>query len=87
MAVVPDKRQLLEHKLATLKTNRNIVLEALQQVGKLSCNVELFLSGDPKLTHFVRFPQVRIMPFKMSLPRAQIAEHLYFKFMFRYSSK
>lgn len=32
MAVVPDKRQLLEHKLVTLKTNRNIVLEALQQV-------------------------------------------------------
>ncbi|GFO23217.1 ubiquitin carboxyl-terminal hydrolase [Plakobranchus ocellatus] len=32
MAVVPDKRQLLEHKLMTLKTNRNIVLEALQQV-------------------------------------------------------
>ncbi|GFS21201.1 ubiquitin carboxyl-terminal hydrolase, partial [Elysia marginata] len=31
MAVVPDKRQLLEHKLVTLKTNRNIVLEALQQ--------------------------------------------------------
>ncbi|RUS76452.1 hypothetical protein EGW08_015793 [Elysia chlorotica] len=32
MAVVPDKRQLLEQKLVTLKTNRNIVLEALQQV-------------------------------------------------------
>jgi len=32
MAVVPDKRQLLEQKLSTLKTNRNIVLEALQQV-------------------------------------------------------
>ncbi|XP_059153789.1 ubiquitin carboxyl-terminal hydrolase calypso-like isoform X2 [Physella acuta] len=32
MAVVPDKRQLLEHKLLTLKTNRKIVLEALQQV-------------------------------------------------------
>jgi len=32
MAVVPDKRQLMEHKLATLKTNRNIVLECLQQV-------------------------------------------------------
>ncbi|KAJ8301689.1 hypothetical protein KUTeg_020676 [Tegillarca granosa] len=32
MAVVPDKRQLYEHKLATLKTNRQIVLEALQQV-------------------------------------------------------
>lgn len=33
MAVVPDKRQLLEHKLLTLKTNRKIVLEALQQVS------------------------------------------------------
>ncbi|XP_012935345.2 ubiquitin carboxyl-terminal hydrolase calypso [Aplysia californica] len=32
MAVVPDKRQLLEQKLSTLKTNRNIVLEALQQL-------------------------------------------------------
>lgn len=32
MAVVPDKRQLLEHKLVTLRTNRNIVLEALQQL-------------------------------------------------------
>ena len=32
MAVVPDKRQLYEHKLSTLKTNRQIVLEALQQV-------------------------------------------------------
>lgn len=32
MAVVPDKRSLYEHKLATLKTNRQIVLETLQQV-------------------------------------------------------
>jgi hypothetical protein len=32
MAVVPDKCQLYEHKLATLKTNRQIVLETLQQV-------------------------------------------------------
>jgi hypothetical protein len=33
MAVVPDKVSLYEHKLSTLKTNRQIVLEALQQVG------------------------------------------------------
>ncbi|XP_071082119.1 ubiquitin carboxyl-terminal hydrolase BAP1-like [Haliotis cracherodii] len=32
MAVVPCKRQLYEHKLQTLKTNRQIVLEALQQL-------------------------------------------------------
>ncbi|XP_071156129.1 ubiquitin carboxyl-terminal hydrolase calypso-like isoform X1 [Mytilus edulis] len=32
MAVVPDKCQLYEHKLATLKTNRQIVLETLQQL-------------------------------------------------------
>lgn len=36
MAVVPDKRQLYEHKLATLKTNRQIVLEALQQMVKVT---------------------------------------------------
>ena len=33
MAVVPDKEQLYETKLKTLKTNRQIVLEALQQVS------------------------------------------------------
>lgn len=33
MAVVPDRRQHYEQKLSTLKTNRQIVLEALQQVG------------------------------------------------------
>ena len=32
MAVVPDRRQQYEYKLITLKTNRQIVLEALQQV-------------------------------------------------------
>ncbi|XP_013080579.2 ubiquitin carboxyl-terminal hydrolase calypso-like isoform X1 [Biomphalaria glabrata] len=32
MTVVPDKRQLLEQKLTTLRTNRKIVLEALQQL-------------------------------------------------------
>ncbi|EEC17940.1 ubiquitin C-terminal hydrolase, putative, partial [Ixodes scapularis] len=37
MAVVPDRRQAYEHKLRTLKTNRGIVLEALQHmVGALS---------------------------------------------------
>lgn len=33
MAVVPDRRQVYEQKLKTLKTNRQIVLEALQQVS------------------------------------------------------
>lgn len=32
MAVVPDRCMLLEHKLHTLKTNRQIILEALQKV-------------------------------------------------------
>ncbi|CAN7995745.1 unnamed protein product, partial [Ixodes hexagonus] len=32
MAVVPDRRQAYEHKLRTLKTNRGIVLEALQHM-------------------------------------------------------
>jgi len=32
MAVVPDKRQQYEHKLSTLKTNRQIVVDAVQQV-------------------------------------------------------
>ncbi|KAH6922290.1 hypothetical protein HPB50_012069 [Hyalomma asiaticum] len=32
MAVVPDRRQAYEQKLRTLKTNRGIVLEALQQM-------------------------------------------------------
>ncbi|XP_041348594.1 ubiquitin carboxyl-terminal hydrolase BAP1-like isoform X2 [Gigantopelta aegis] len=36
MAVVPCKRQLYEHKLQTLKTNRQIVLEALQQMVKVT---------------------------------------------------
>ena len=31
MEVVPDKRQLYEQKLSTLKTNHKIVLEAMQQ--------------------------------------------------------
>lgn len=36
MAVVPDKRLAISHKLTMLKTNRQIVLEALQQLMKLS---------------------------------------------------
>ncbi|XP_021370344.1 ubiquitin carboxyl-terminal hydrolase BAP1-like isoform X2 [Mizuhopecten yessoensis] len=45
MAVVPDKRQLYEQKLTTLKTNRQIVLETLQQ-----CNVTETDSGMVKVT-------------------------------------
>lgn len=36
MAVVPDRRLAISHKLTMLKTNRQIVLEALQQLMKLS---------------------------------------------------
>lgn len=36
MAVVPDRRLALDHKLKMLKTNRQIVLEALQQLVKLT---------------------------------------------------
>lgn len=36
MAVVPDKVSLYEHKLNTLKTNRQIVLEALQQMVRVT---------------------------------------------------
>lgn len=36
MAVVPDKRLAISHKLNMLKTNRQIVLEALQQLVKLN---------------------------------------------------
>ncbi|KAL3851977.1 hypothetical protein ACJMK2_015667 [Sinanodonta woodiana] len=36
MAVVSNKLQLYEHKLSTLKTNRQIVLEALQQMVKIT---------------------------------------------------
>lgn len=36
MAVVPDRRFALTHKLKMLKTNRQIVLEALQQLVKLT---------------------------------------------------
>ena len=35
MAVVPDRCHMYEQKLVTLKTNRQIVLEALQQVCAL----------------------------------------------------
>lgn len=37
MAVVPDRRIAYEQKLRTLKTNRQIVLEALQQVPNRNC--------------------------------------------------
>ncbi|XP_011497330.1 PREDICTED: ubiquitin carboxyl-terminal hydrolase calypso [Ceratosolen solmsi marchali] len=36
MAVVPDRRLAISHKLTMLKTNRQIVLEALQQLVKLT---------------------------------------------------
>ena len=36
MAVVPDRRIAISHKLTMLKTNRQIVLEALQQLVKLT---------------------------------------------------
>lgn len=36
MAVVPDRRLAISHKLTMLKTNRQIVLEVLQQLVKLS---------------------------------------------------
>lgn len=36
MAVVPDRRLGISHKLTMLKTNRQIVLEALQQLVKLT---------------------------------------------------
>lgn len=36
MAVVPDKRLAITHKLNMLKTNRQIVLEALQQLVKIN---------------------------------------------------
>lgn len=36
MAVVPDRRLAISHKLTMLKTNRQIVLEALQQLVKLN---------------------------------------------------
>ncbi|XP_014225615.1 ubiquitin carboxyl-terminal hydrolase calypso [Trichogramma pretiosum] len=36
MAVVPDRRIAITHKLTMLKTNRQIVLEALQQLMKLT---------------------------------------------------
>ncbi|KAJ8683241.1 hypothetical protein QAD02_019033 [Eretmocerus hayati] len=36
MAVVPDRRLAISHKLTMLKTNRQIVVEALQQLVKLT---------------------------------------------------
>lgn len=41
MAVVPDKRLALTHKLNMLRTNRQIVLEALQQLVQLNSSCAL----------------------------------------------
>ncbi|XP_050414072.1 ubiquitin carboxyl-terminal hydrolase calypso isoform X2 [Patella vulgata] len=46
MAVVPDKRQLYENKLKTLKTNRQIVLEALQQMVKVTSSSNTAIHKD-----------------------------------------
>ncbi|XP_058791059.1 ubiquitin carboxyl-terminal hydrolase calypso isoform X2 [Phymastichus coffea] len=40
MAVVPDRRLAISHKLTMLRTNRQIVLEALQQLVKLTHHSE-----------------------------------------------
>ena len=32
MAVVPDRRQVMQRRLRTLKTNRSVVVEALKQL-------------------------------------------------------
>ena len=32
MAVVPDRRQVMQKRLRTLKTNRSVVVEALKQL-------------------------------------------------------
>ena len=32
MAVVPDRRQVMQRRLRTLKTNRSVVVEALMQL-------------------------------------------------------
>lgn len=45
MAVVPDKRLAITHKLNMLKTNRQIVVEALQQLVKLN-HPDLSLNSD-----------------------------------------
>uniref|UniRef100_A0A1B6LTB0 Ubiquitin carboxyl-terminal hydrolase n=1 Tax=Graphocephala atropunctata TaxID=36148 RepID=A0A1B6LTB0_9HEMI len=48
MAVVPDKRLAITHKLNMLKTNRQIVLEALQQLVKLN-HPDLAVKSDKEL--------------------------------------
>lgn len=52
MAVVPDKRLAITHKLSMLKTNRQIVLEALQQLVQQSSTSSLspHPDGDTKLS-------------------------------------
>uniref|UniRef100_A0A1B6CEQ9 Ubiquitin carboxyl-terminal hydrolase n=1 Tax=Clastoptera arizonana TaxID=38151 RepID=A0A1B6CEQ9_9HEMI len=48
MAVVPDKRLAITHKLNMLKTNRQIVLEALQQLVKLN-HPDLTVNSDKEI--------------------------------------
>ena len=36
MAVVPDRRQVMQRRLATLRTNRSVVVEALKQLVEQS---------------------------------------------------
>lgn len=53
MAVVPDKRLAITHKLTMLRTNRQIVLDALQQLVQLNnaCSLSPTVSeGDSKLS-------------------------------------
>lgn len=60
MAVVPDKRSLYEHKLATLKTNRQIVLETLQQVQTYHSRTQL---GMMLLLHYCSYSIESFMHF------------------------
>lgn len=60
MAVVPDKRSLYEHKLATLKTNRQIVLETLQQVQAYHSRTQL---GMMLLLHYCSYSIESFMHF------------------------
>lgn len=63
MAVVPDKRSLYEHKLATLKTNRQIVLETLQQVQAYHSRTQL---GMMLLLHYCSYSIESFMHFFLS---------------------
>ncbi|PSN50046.1 hypothetical protein C0J52_04204 [Blattella germanica] len=66
MAVVPDKILALTHKLKMLKTNRQIVLEALQQLVKLT-------HPDDKEKNTEHKKVAPISPTKTVLDHAQIA--------------